>query len=70
MKDILHIEIKNPKAKELLSLLEEMGWIKVHIEGTNVPTLSTKPMFWGALTKKQGEDLQRHIQTLRDEWGG
>jgi len=52
MKDILHIEIKNPKAIELLSLLEEMEWIKVHPERTSVPTLSTKPMFRRALTKK------------------
>ena len=37
MKDILHIEIKNPKAKEVLSQLEEMGWIKVLNDGSVPP---------------------------------
>ena len=70
MKDILHIEIKNPKAKELLSQLEEMGWIKVLDEGSvqHVPIELKK--FRGILTKEQGKELQKHIQTIRNEWGG
>ena len=70
MKDILHIEIKNPKAKELLSQLEEMGWIKVLDEGSVQPVSMELKKFRGILTKEQGKELQRHIQTLRDEWGG
>ena len=70
MKDILHIEIKNPKAKELLSLLEEMEWIKVLNEGSVQPVSMELKKFRGILTKEQGKELQRHIQTLRDEWGG
>jgi hypothetical protein len=70
MKDILHIEIKNPKAKELLSQLEEMGWIKVLNEGSVQPVPIELKKFRGILTKEQGKELQKHIQTLRDEWGG
>ena len=70
MKGILHIEIKNPKAKELLSQLEEMGWIKVLNEGSVQPFPIELKKFRGILTKEQGKDLQKHIQTLRDEWGG
>lgn len=70
MKDILHIEIKNPKAKELLSQLEEMGWIKVLDEGSVQPVPIELKKFRGILTKEQGKELQKHIQTLRDEWGG
>ena len=70
MKDILHIEIKNPKAKELLSQLEEMGWIKVLDEGSVQPVPIELKKFRGILTKQQGKELQKHIQTLRDEWGG
>ena len=70
MKDILHIQIKNPKAKELLSQLEEMGWIKVLDEGSVQPVPIELKKFRGILTKEQGKELQKHIQTLRDEWGG
>ena len=66
MKDILHIEIKNPKAKELLSQLEEMGWIKVLDEGSVQPVPIELKKFRGILTKEQGKELQKHIQTLRD----
>ena len=70
MKDILHIEIKNPKAKELLSQLEEMGWIKVLDEGSVQPVPIELKKFRGILTKEQGKELQKHIQTIRNEWGG
>jgi hypothetical protein len=70
MKDILHIEIKNPKAKEVLSQLEEMGWIKVLNDGSVPPVPIELKKFRGILTKEQGKELQKHIQTLRYEWGG
>ena len=70
MKDILHIEIKNPKAKELLSQLEEMEWIKVLNEGSEQPVAMELKKFRGILTKEQGKELQKHIQMLRNEWGG
>ncbi len=70
MKDILHIEIKNPKAKELLSQLEEMEWIKVLNEGSEPPVSKELKKPRGILTKDQGKELQKHIQTLRNEWGG
>jgi hypothetical protein len=70
MKDILHIEIKNPKVKELLSQLEEMEWIKVLNEGSVQPVSIELKKFRGILTKEQGKELQKHIQTLRNEWGG
>jgi hypothetical protein len=70
MKDILHIEIKNPKAKELLSQLEEMEWIKVLNEASVQPVSIELKKFRGILTKEQGKELQKHIQTLRNEWGG
>jgi hypothetical protein len=70
MNDILHNEIKNPKAKELLSQLEEMEWIKVLNEGSVRPVSIELKKFRGILTKEQGKELQKHIQTLRNEWGG
>jgi hypothetical protein len=69
MKDILHIEIKNPKAKEVLSQLEEMGWIKVLNEGSIPPVSLELKKFRGILSEEQGKELQKHIQTLRDDWG-
>ena len=69
MKDILRIEIKNPKAKEVLSQLEEMGWIKVLNDGSVPPVPIELKKFRGILTKEQGKELQKHIQTIRNEWG-
>lgn len=70
MKDILRIEITNPKAKDLLEQLEELNWIKVLNEGSVPPVSLELKKFRGILTKEQGKELQKHIQTLRDEWGG
>jgi signal recognition particle subunit SEC65 len=69
MKEILHIKIKNPKAKELLSQLEEMKWIKVLNECSVPPVSIELKKFRGILTKEQGKELQKHIQTIRNEWG-
>ena len=64
------IEITNPKAKDLLAQLEELNWIKVLNEGSVQPALMESKNFRGILTKEQGKELQKHIQTLRNEWGG
>ena len=64
------IEITNPKAKDLLEQLEELNWIKVLNEGSVPPVSLELKKFRGILTKEQGKELQKHIQTLRNEWGG
>jgi hypothetical protein len=63
------IEITNPKAKDLLEKLEELNWIKVLNEGSVQPALMEFKNFRGILTKEQGKELQKHIQTSRNEWG-
>ena len=63
------IEITNPKAKDLLEQLEELNWIKVLNEGSVQPALMEFKNFRGILTKEQGKELQKHIQTIRNEWG-
>jgi hypothetical protein len=63
------IEITNPKAKDLLEQLEELNWIKVLNEGFEQPVSTELKNFKGILTKEQGKELQKHIQTSRNEWG-
>jgi glutamate/tyrosine decarboxylase-like PLP-dependent enzyme len=63
------IEITNPKAKDLLEQLEELNWIKVLNEGSAPPVSMELKKFRGILTKEQGKELQKHIQTIRNEWG-
>jgi hypothetical protein len=63
------IEITNPKAKDLLEQLEELNWIKVLNEGSEQPVSMELKNFKGILTKEQGKELQKHIQTSRNEWG-
>lgn len=62
------IEITNPKAKDLLEQLEELNWIKVLNEGFVHPVSMELKEFRGILTKEQGEKLQKHSQTIRNEW--
>ena len=69
MQDKLIIEITNPKAKDLLEQLEELNWIKVLNEGSVQPVPMELKKFRGILTKEQGKELQKHIQTIRNEWG-
>jgi hypothetical protein len=64
------IEITNPKAKDLLEQLEELNWIKVLNEGSEQHVSMELKNFKGILTKEQGKELQKHIQTSRNEWGG
>ena len=63
------IEITNPKAKDLLEQLEELNWIKVLNEGSVPPVSLELKKFRGILSEEQGKELQKHIQTLRDDWG-
>lgn len=63
------IEITNPKAKDLLEQLEELNWIKVLNEGSVPPVSLELKKFRGILTKEQGKELQKHIQTIKNEWG-
>lgn len=63
------IEITNPKAKDLLEQLEELNWIKVLNEGSVHSVSMELKKFRGILTKEQGKELQKHIQTIRNEWG-
>ena len=63
------IEITNPKAKDLLEQLEALNWIKVLNEGSVPPVSMELKNFRGILTKEQGKELQKHIQTSRNEWG-
>ena len=69
MKNTWVIEITNPKAKDLLEQLEELNWIKVLNEGSVPPVSLELKKFRGILTKEQGKELQKHIQTIRNEWG-
>lgn len=69
MQDTLVIEITNPKAKDLLMQLEELHWIKVIAQDLKETPVSSAGKFRGILSKKQGEELQEHIQTMRNEWG-
>lgn len=69
MKDTLIIEITNPKAKDLLTHLEDLLWIKVLNKESQESQYIPKKKFRGILSKKQGLDLNHHIQTTRNEWG-
>jgi hypothetical protein len=69
MDNTMLIELTNQKAAGLLHELEELHLIKVLKKNgsTDKPKLSDK--YRGVFTKEDSESLNRHIQTMRDEWG-
>ena len=62
------IQPTNHKAARLIRELEELHLIKVIKEtiSSAKPKLSDK--YKGILTKEQGENLNAHIQQIRNEW--
>lgn len=69
MENTLVIEITNSKAKDLLQQLEDLHWIKILENSSKKASPSPKKKFRGILSKEQGENLQEHIKSMRNEWG-
>lgn len=63
------IELTNKKAAALLHELEELHLIKV-LKENKVANSSNKlsEKYKGIISKKQGQDLNQHIQQMRREW--
>jgi len=68
MGNTLQIQITNPKAKGLLKQLEELHLIKIIKEPTTLATKKLSEKYKGILNKKEGKDLNKHIQQMRREW--
>ena len=68
MNNTMLIQVTNQKAIKLLHELQELHLIKVLKE--NFASVNTKlsEKYKGILTKKQGQDLNEHIQQMRSEW--
>ena len=68
MNNTLLIEVTNQKALNLLLQLEELHLIKVLQE--NITPIQTKlsDKYRGIITKKKGEELNQHINNMRNEW--
>lgn len=62
------INILNEKALELIRKLEEMNLVKVTREGTVSRSGKKASSYKGILSKKLGDDLQKHIKNSRSEW--
>jgi hypothetical protein len=67
--DTMLIELTNKKAAALLHELEELHLIKV-LKENKVANSSNKlsEKYKGIISKKQGQDLNHHIQQMRREW--
>jgi hypothetical protein len=63
----LLIQLTDPKAAGLLHELQELHLIKILKKNVNYNTkLSDK--YKGIITKKQGQNLNKHIKQMRSEW--
>jgi hypothetical protein len=67
--DTMLIELTNKKVAALLYELEELHLIKV-LKENKVANSSNKlsEKYKGIISKKQGQDLNQHIQQMRSEW--
>lgn len=68
MDSTILIQVTNPKAIGLIHELEELNLIKV-LKEENLPVKSKlSDKYRGIITKEQGEDLNKHIEQMRNEW--
>ena len=62
------IQLTDSKALKLLHELEELHLIKVLNENVLPAKKSLSDKYRGIISKKSGEDLQKHIKKMRGEW--
>lgn len=62
------IQITNQKAVGLLHELEALHLIKVLNVNTASPETRLSQKYKGIITKKQGQNLNEHLQEMRSEW--
>ncbi len=69
MEDTMLIQLTNKKAARLLHDMQDLDLIKVLEENIVTPSkekLSNK--YKGIFTKEEGQQLNEHIQQMRNEW--
>jgi hypothetical protein len=69
MEDTMLIQLTNKKAARLLHDMQDLELIKVLQENIATPSkekLSNK--YKGIFTKEEGQQLNEHIQKMRNEW--
>lgn len=69
MENTLLITLKSDKARNLIRDLEDLDIIEV-IKENIIVTKKMSNRFKGLLTKKEGENLNQHINQSREEWSG
>ena len=67
--DVLTIQLKHAKARQLLQELEDMNIIKM-IDSKKLNHNKKPSQLRGALSKKTAGALHKHITKTREEWSG
>jgi hypothetical protein len=67
--NIMHIEITDPKAIEILLELEKLNLIKVVKEDLTPSKTRLSYKYKGVFSKEDAESFNKHTQTMRGEWG-
>ena len=68
MENTILIELTNEKALGLLHELEELKIIKVLKNNTLIPKIKLSDKYKGIMSKEQGQNLNKHIKQIRNEW--
>jgi len=68
MDNTMLIEVKNPKAVQLMYELEELLLIKVLDHSFKPSKMKLSEKYRGILSKEEGQDLNEHINQIRGEW--
>jgi len=67
--DVLTIQLKHAKARQLLQELEDMNIIKM-LDSKKLNHNKKPSQLRGALSKKTAGALHKHIIKTREEWSG
>jgi hypothetical protein len=68
MENTMLIQVTNQKALRLLHELEELHIIKVFKKNLVLEKNKLSDKYRGFISKQEGQELDNHINQMRDEW--
>jgi hypothetical protein len=70
MENTILIQLTNQKAAGLIHELEALHLIKIIKNSSNMPKTKLSDKYKGFLSKEEGQQLNDHINQMRNEWNG
>ncbi|GHV12060.1 hypothetical protein AGMMS49938_03880 [Fibrobacterales bacterium] len=64
----LTVELRNPKAIDFLRDMERVDLVRLITPTESIAQPTFAERFFGCISKEQGEELQKELVQMRNEW--